>query len=351
MAPSTVVWLRRDLRLSDNPALDAAVARGGPVVLAWVHAPEEEGESAPGAAARVFLHGALQSRRRRGFRARRPPRPAPRAFGKGAFRPRAGNGRGRGVRQPRAGPGVRVPGREGRRRPCGKTASRRACSRTALLFPPETLASSSGNPFRVFTPFWKRCLAQPPPAPPLAAPRAIPSPSRPPRSLSLAELGLLPSVPWDAGIRDAWPAGEGPAGERLSRFLDDAVGAYPDDRDRPGVEGTSRLSPYLHFGCIGRPAGLARGAVPRGGGRVPRRMRRAPRRSSGSWDGASSPITCSPIFRRRCGRPCTPGSPPSRGGRTPAASRRGGKAGPAIPWSMRGCASYGPPGGCTTGSG
>ncbi len=59
--PATVVWFRRDLRLSDNPALEAAVARGGPIVAAWVHAPLEEGDSAPGAAARVFLHESLRS--------------------------------------------------------------------------------------------------------------------------------------------------------------------------------------------------------------------------------------------------------------------------------------------------
>ena len=54
--PETVVWFRRDLRLSDNPALEAAVASGGPVVAAWVHAPVGGWDSAPGAAARVFLH-------------------------------------------------------------------------------------------------------------------------------------------------------------------------------------------------------------------------------------------------------------------------------------------------------
>ncbi|HLN91281.1 MAG TPA: deoxyribodipyrimidine photo-lyase, partial [Patescibacteria group bacterium] len=59
--PATVVWFRRDLRLSDNPALEAAVARGGPVVATWVHAPGEEGDSVTGAAARVFLHDALRS--------------------------------------------------------------------------------------------------------------------------------------------------------------------------------------------------------------------------------------------------------------------------------------------------
>lgn len=120
-----------------------------------------------------------------------------------------------------------------------------------VLFPPESLLSSSGNPFRVFTPFWRRCLAQPPPTPPSPAPRAIPAPSHPPASLPLEELKLLSSVPWDAGIREAWPPGERPAAQALSRFLDGAVAAYPDDRDRPGTEGTSRLSPYPHFGCVG----------------------------------------------------------------------------------------------------
>jgi deoxyribodipyrimidine photo-lyase len=29
------------------------------------------------------------------------------------------------------------------------------------------------------------------------------------------------------------------------------MAAYPDDRDRPDRDGTSRLSPYLHLGCVG----------------------------------------------------------------------------------------------------
>jgi len=62
--PATVVWFRRDLRLSDNPALEAAVARGGPVVASWVHAPLEEGDSAPGAAARLRALAVLPSVRR-----------------------------------------------------------------------------------------------------------------------------------------------------------------------------------------------------------------------------------------------------------------------------------------------
>jgi DNA photolyase len=60
--PATIVWFRRDLRLSDNPAVEAAVARGGAVVAAWVHAPGEEGGSAPGASRRSCSTTASSSR-------------------------------------------------------------------------------------------------------------------------------------------------------------------------------------------------------------------------------------------------------------------------------------------------
>ena len=49
MTPS-LVWFRLDLRLADNPALLAAVKRGGPVIPVFVWAPEEEGDWPPGAA-------------------------------------------------------------------------------------------------------------------------------------------------------------------------------------------------------------------------------------------------------------------------------------------------------------
>ena len=250
MAPATVVWLRRDLRLPDNPALDAAVARGGPVVLAFLHAPEEEGDSAPGAASRVFLHGALwavsvAAAARGGILVLRRG-PSVKALAALAREVGADAVYTNRVREPafaardeKTLAALRGEGLDAR------------LFEDGVLFPPESVLSSSGSPFRVFTPFWRRCLARPSPAPPSRAPRSIPAPLRPPASLRVEELGLLPSVPWDAGIREAWPPGEGPAAEALSRFLDDAVGAYPDDRDRPGVEGTSRLSPYLHFGCVG----------------------------------------------------------------------------------------------------
>src|ERR1035437_970602 len=57
--PPAIVWLRQDLRLADNPALQAACRRGGPVVPAFVWAPGEEGAWRPGSASRWWLHQSL----------------------------------------------------------------------------------------------------------------------------------------------------------------------------------------------------------------------------------------------------------------------------------------------------
>ena len=75
-------------------------------------------------------------------------------------------------------------------------------------------------------------------------------PSKWPRSLSIPELGLLPAIAWDAGLKAAWSPGSESAWIELRRFLDSAVGEYGSARNQPAIRGTSRLSPHLHFGEI-----------------------------------------------------------------------------------------------------
>ncbi|OIP35427.1 MAG: hypothetical protein AUK27_04595 [Deltaproteobacteria bacterium CG2_30_66_27] len=247
--PATVVWFRRDLRLSDNPALEAAVARGGPVVAAWVHAPGEEGDSVPGAAARVFLYEALrslaESLEARGGRLvlRRGPTikalidltretGADAVYANKVWEPPFL------ARDAKAIAALRANGLEARLFDDG------------VLFPPDAMKTTTGGPFRVFTPFWRRCTSSAAPEASLPAPARIRSPATNLPSWPLSELRLRPSAPWVAGLHDAWPPGERGAGDLLSRFLDEAMAAYPNDRDRPDRDGTSRLSPYLHFGCV-----------------------------------------------------------------------------------------------------
>lgn len=118
----------------------------------------------------------------------------------------------------------------------------------ALLHEPWTVENKSGNPFQVFTPFWKTCLTKPDPAEPLAAPEQIIAPVKWPESLPLATLELEPQIDWAGGMRAAWTPGEAGAQKRMARFLADAASRYGAARDIPGIEGTSRLSPHLHFG-------------------------------------------------------------------------------------------------------
>jgi deoxyribodipyrimidine photo-lyase len=246
---AAIVWLRLDLRLSDNAALHAALALGGPVLPVFIWGPEEEGDWPPGAASRWWLHQSLTALDRRlrqhGSRLllRRGPaletlRAVVRETGAGAV-----------FWNRRYEPAIVARDAQ------IKNELRREgliveSFNAALLHEPWTIQNQSGKPFRVFTPFWRHCLNQTLPGPPLAAPKALPAPARWPMSLALAELDLEPKTNWADGFRQMWQPGEAGALAHLDRFLSQAVDDYAEQRDRPDRFGTSRLSPHLHFGEI-----------------------------------------------------------------------------------------------------
>jgi deoxyribodipyrimidine photo-lyase len=123
-----------------------------------------------------------------------------------------------------------------------------------LLREPWEVVTESGTPFKVFTPFWRRSRAMGAFAAPHAAPRRLHDASWPkgaPARVEIADLKLHPSKPdWSSGLAKAWTPGEAGARARLTRFLDEALSPYPEARDRLDGEPTSRLSPHLHFGEI-----------------------------------------------------------------------------------------------------
>ncbi|MDB6036406.1 MAG: phrB, partial [Verrucomicrobiales bacterium] len=108
----------------------------------------------------------------------------------------------------------------------------------------------AGKPFQVFTPYWKRCLAEPEPTEPLPAPIKLPIPTNWPDSILLDDLKLDPKTKWAEGLRTAWQPGETGAKANLKRFLTEEFSDYSKRRNRPDIAGTSRLSPHLHFGEI-----------------------------------------------------------------------------------------------------
>ena len=243
-----IVWFRRDLRLADNPALSAALAAHEHVLPVYVHAPDEEAPWAPGGAARWWLHHSLAALdsdlRRRGSMLHIARGPSLRALdgliaqtGAAAvywnrlYEP-AAIARDRALKD-----ALRARGIEAH------------SSNAALLFEPWQLQTGQGDPYRVFTPFWRKARVRLPPQAPLAAPERIASPASA-AGLPLPALGLLPRIAWDAGLAATWTPGAAGAQDQLQLFAEAALGGYQTQRDFPDRAGTSRLSPYLHFGEI-----------------------------------------------------------------------------------------------------
>ena len=248
VSPS-IVWFRNDLRLADNPALQAAVQRGGPIVQVFIHASDEETPWTPGGATRWWRHQSLRdlenALRERGSRLvlrRGPALDTLRALifetGAGAvfwnrrYEPAVI------ARDARVKESLRNEGIKGE------------SFNAALLHEPWMIKNKSDRPFQVFTPFWKHCLNETDPAKPLPTPGKISAPAKWPKSLALDELELEPKIKWAEGMRAAWSPGEAGAADQLEKFLTAAFANYSVDRNRPDLTGTSRLSPHLHFGEI-----------------------------------------------------------------------------------------------------
>lgn len=136
----------------------------------------------------------------------------------------------------------------------------------SLLNEPWTVKNGSGQPYKVFTPYWRAAREHLTDVAVAPAPDRLVAPAQLPPSEDLASWNLHPTKPdWSKGF-DLWTPGEAGAYGRLDAFLKGAIKGYGDQRDIPGVEATSRLSPHLHFGEIGpRQVWLAtRGAADQG---------------------------------------------------------------------------------------
>ena len=244
-----IVWLRHDLRLADNPALHEACRRGSPVVPLFIRAADEEGAWPPGGASRWWLHQSLGR-----LAAEFQKVGADLIIRHGAAIPQ--------LLDVAKATGAQAVLWNRRYEPAGIALDRRAeqalldaglrveTFNGALLREPPGVLNKSGQPFQVFTPFWRTCLATADPGEPLPAPRSLPPLPKDVASVPLAALELEPKLNWAGGLRSAWQPGTAGARAELDRFLDDGILTYAEGRNRPDLAGTSRLSPHLHFGEI-----------------------------------------------------------------------------------------------------
>ena len=120
-----------------------------------------------------------------------------------------------------------------------------------LLHEPTQVKTGAGNPFKVYTPFWRAFSALPAPRAPYDAPQWLNGFAGTLESDALGDWGLLPTRPdWSKGFNEDWKPGEEGAQEKLRTFIDSGLNNYADGRNLPGQASTSRLSPHLAMGEI-----------------------------------------------------------------------------------------------------
>jgi deoxyribodipyrimidine photo-lyase len=254
MAPS-IVWLRRDLRLADQAAFAAAAAAGA-VIPAYILDDETPQHRRMGGAQRWWLHHSLASLERdlQQCGSRLILRRGPAAAALASLVAETGADCVHALRHPE---------------PWWRNAERALAKSVELvlhdgnyLMPPGSVRSGSGDLYKIYTPFWRALGQHMPPAFPAPAPDRLAAPEVWPAGDHLEDWKLLPVRPnWATGF-DIWTPGEAGARQRLGAFVEKAT-SYADTRNLPAVDGTSRLSPHLHFGELS-PASVWHAVAPRG---------------------------------------------------------------------------------------
>lgn len=120
---------------------------------------------------------------------------------------------------------------------------------STLLYNPFTISNLSGDPYKVFTPFWKRCLNEPI-SRPLPRPSLLNGIDKVVSTIEVAELGLLPTIRWDEKLHRYWQPGEKGAISVWEEFIQKDLHSYKTGRDFPARQAVSRMSPHLAWGDI-----------------------------------------------------------------------------------------------------
>jgi len=247
MPAPVIVWFRQDLRLADNPALHAAASSGAPVIPVFVHDDEAAGDWQPGAASRWWLRKSLagldtslEGTLRVFYDEAETiiPRLVADTGATAVYWNRCVEPwrieRDGAIKAQLLDDGIEVHTYNG-----------------SYLYDPAEVRKQDGDPYRVFTPFYRKgCLEQSPePRSPLPAPRDL----RLDTDVDDAHRqfdAILPAYPWfESGLQD-WHPGEQGAQRALQSFVDKGLDGYADGRDRPDLECVSYLSPHLHFGEV-----------------------------------------------------------------------------------------------------
>ncbi len=245
----SIVWFRNDLRIDDHAALQAAIAYGRPIIPIYVLDQESPGCWAIGSASSWWLHHALLSLSQRLSRYG-----ATLYYFKGSVEKVISeicddieveavffntSNEAWALRQQASLTEL-----------CTQRHLHLNISRSNELLNPDLLLNQQGQPYRVFTPFWKA-----------AREKGIVRPNRTAidkalwindclnTEVNLESLALMPKIPWDSEFYQHWKVDEEGLKSSLKN-LKEIIESYSVDRDFPAIKATSRLSPYLAFGQV-----------------------------------------------------------------------------------------------------
>ena len=244
MTDIAIHWFRLDLRLRDNPALRAA-AQHSQIIPLYICDTSEPGALKMGGASQWWLHHSLKSLNSdlddqlviyRGDPEKilmdiAEQTGASHVYWNRGYEPHRIN-QDMAIKVKLKQRGVNAISHNGR-----------------LLWEPMTVLKADQTPYKVFTPYYRKgCLSAAEPRYPENAPEHMNCLPKPAAALSIEDIDLIPDIPWYETMEQLWQPGEQGAADRLSRYINEAALHYTRDRDIPSVEGTSKLSPHLHFG-------------------------------------------------------------------------------------------------------
>ncbi|MFT5219750.1 MAG: deoxyribodipyrimidine photo-lyase [Planctomycetota bacterium] len=244
--PITILWFRQDLRLSDNPALAAALACGH-VLPIYILDDENAGNWAMGGASLGWLHRSLESLNQSLDGKLNFFRGDAVSIIESLCREQAVAA----VYWNRCYEPWRIA-RDAKIKSMLQASNIEAGSfNGSLLWEPWTVSKKDGSPYQVFTPYYQKgCRAIAPPREPILMPTTASFVDPVTGAVTLQQLALIGSGDWQRPLLEQWQIGESAAQHKLDQFCRSGLTDYRKGRDFPALASTSMLSPHLHFGEI-----------------------------------------------------------------------------------------------------
>ena len=336
-----IVWFRQDLRVADNPALAEAAKSKRPIIPLYILDDDTPGHWRIGGAGRWFLHHAVES-----LNESLAKLGAPLLLKRG----RAGKIIPALIKETGASAiywnRTYEPFAVARDKELKQSLGIEAKSfQASLLFEPWTVQTKTGEPYKVFTPFWRACRAAPEPRAPLAKPKKFAGFGGDTKSDALASWALLPTKPnWASAFSKSWRPAKPAHRNHWIILLMRRSAIMPKDAIC-SAKPTPRIFRRI---CIG--AASVRFRFGPGwrmkASRITRSLPKSRNSSPKSAGANSRTIFCiiGPICQKK---PGAKNSTPCLGATMPRKSKPGAEEKPGFPSSMRRCANCGPPATCT----